>query len=788
MISKIRNILQKLKPGNMSKGVKIRLLVYVVIIIALNMIFFPILEKMYRQGGPARTATTRKTPKSNEQPASVSVASSEPKAFISGGKGLAVIKEGNKKTWEPLIKDTVIKVNTEIAVHKPGDRLLLSIPQNLLFALDGNSAVGLSMHQGSAFSIKILWGCIGLKPYTSNIGKTFLQTTAAPQPVQLEVNREIVYCLDPETGDVSENTRKNDIFIQTGTFESGDMEYRAVFPCGDIIELMQNETQKNINLEINAPFLAKKRVEISNNASFQQLVFYSDGFSDKFTSSALTDGKYYWRVLDSKNIKNSSRICEFEIVKQDRITPVLPQNNDIIADIPVTFSWNRIQGGSGKTYLTIAKKPDMTEVVQKSEIAEGNSLRYDDPYQTFGAGKFFWQVSSGELKSNIRSFNVFNEHDLVMHIPSEGASVSPDENLLLIKWSTLPLVRTYSMIIADNPSFSNATVAYSGKNPFVIADMLPKREYFVKLSALFNNNRKLAGKSGNFSISEIININITSPVNFESYILDAAKAKKMLFPVEWETPEGVSKISFTVNSGKGPVISKPGTISARVRVKKGTNTLEATGFCGSADTRPCAKSQKIEFTVSINDAPPLLFPTDKSAAALNDKGRMLVKWKKTGSETEYQYSKDANFLNIAGSGKSKSQVAYIKPEKGDCFFRLRKKGSSWGRVYSFTVLPQKPGIPVIVYPYNRKIIKKGNSVFKWNETRGAEGYVLELSMDKKFRRTKKHATTGTELSLNLPNGNFYWRLSSYDHVNGKKRLSGHTKARLLIVKKRKGKR
>ena len=64
-------------------------------------------------------------------------------------------------------------------------------------------------------------------------------------------------------------------------------------------------------------------------------------------------------------------------------------------------------------------------------------------------------------------------------------------------------VKSYGVSVSSNPSFVNMDYANTTEEPFVFVPMLKEGDYFLRISALFDNSKKIATEAMPFSVKKV---------------------------------------------------------------------------------------------------------------------------------------------------------------------------------------------------------------------------------------------------------------------------------------------
>ena len=235
-----------------------------------------------------------------------------------------------------------------------------------------------------------------------------------------------------------------------------------------------------------------KLFQVSNDVNFKNIVYESKTYWNSIKTTPLKEGKYYWRLSGGKT-------CSFEINKRSILNVLRPRNQDVVSDSAIEFEWDVDSGLSKNTLVILAAN---SGTVQSAEV-KGNKYVIDDPIQTLGPGNYFWYVKDQKNHSSTpRSFYIITGKDLTLDTPVKGSTIDVKQKFMPVIWKPMVGVKSYGVSISSNPSFMTMDYANTTDEPFVFVQMLKEGDYFLRISALFDNSKKIATESIPFSVKK----------------------------------------------------------------------------------------------------------------------------------------------------------------------------------------------------------------------------------------------------------------------------------------------
>jgi hypothetical protein len=376
-------------------------------------------------------------------------------------KNVVLIEDKNLKTWSVVDNETKVRPDSILATYGNDSGILLKLKKDLLLGLGGDSS--LKVTPGQKDIVNLLYGCYGLKGTDKGMPGNY-------------------YCSYPN-GDFK-------FLDPLETNAAALIPNTVVSPCGEMFEADAKDDTYSVKLNANGLKSSLKLFQVASDKDLTKLVFESKAYWNSIKTPMLKVGKYYWRVKGNKG-------CSFEIVKKAGMSVLKPRNQEIVSDGTIEFEWGAGEKNSLYT-LTI-----MSGFSGKAQAVDVRTNKYviDDPLQTLGPGYYFWYVKDGQGRSSTpRSFYIMTGQDILLESPKKGEVVDPSKKFIPIIWEPMLNVKVYGVAIASNPSFVSMDYANTTEEPFVFVPMLKDGNYFLKISALFDNNKRISTDAIPFSV------------------------------------------------------------------------------------------------------------------------------------------------------------------------------------------------------------------------------------------------------------------------------------------------
>ena len=630
---------------------KIRVFIYIVLVPIL-LFSLPIINQILEKKPPVEEKNTSKT----QIVSTIKVISS---------KENVVFSDQGSNIWTNVDKISQIKPNSNIATLGNDSGVLLKTPDNAFIALGSKTKISISNTQESQLLIKPSYGCFGLyseDPAGKDVNIFFLSGIK-----KIKIANKVIFCKKDEDTELVES--ENDIFLDKEVFSAKRPSPKNISPCYDIIEVDDaSGATASVLLSFIAPSIVPKSVYVSTNPEFTDNVFTSKIHSFDVRTSPLNRGQYYWRVKNDVT-GELSQTCPFEVVYHKDISLVSPKNDEVVVDNSIEFSWNKISG-IDKYNLTITK--DFSKAIQ-STVVNTNNLKIDDPLQTLGPGSYYWKVETKKGKASpYRRFFIYTGNDLIVVSPRYDDVFKPADKFSIINWTPLPMVKSYSVLISSSPSFVSSEYANTTTQPFLFVESMKEGKYYLKISAVFENNTKITSDVIPFSFNDIPDLTILDPAPGSSKDVSTERLMK----ASWAPITNAIEYLVIVN-GEKPVSVVGDKTEADILVNLGGNRIQIEAYCGSQTQKSlCAKSNSLEFSIGniIEATPPpiIKYPYNRK---IFFGGYVSMEWSGSKGADGYkvEISKDKTFTDI-------KETELIKTK-----FNIQlKKGIYYWRVLSYT--------------------------------------------------------------------------------------------------------
>ena len=427
---------------------------------------------------------------------------------VLASKETTLFSDRGSNVWMPIERNSQIKAESNLASFGNDSGLLVKTPDELVIGIKGNSKITISKANDGIITVTPSYGCFGLrsdKAAGSDVNITFLSGVK-----RIKVLPKSVFCKNKPYEELFES-KVDEVFIDKDVNTAKQLKLKNIFPCRDVVEVDdQSGSTASVLLKFLAPLMTNKTVLVSTNPDFTDTIFTAKTFLTEAKTNPLGKGRYFWRVKNESD-GEISEVCHFDVVYHGDINLNMPKNDDVVIDNSIEFSWNKISGANKYT-VAISKDlknavpisgGDLLKTVHRMET-ETNSVKLDDPMQTLGPGSYYWSVETKTGKvSPYRRFFVYTGNDIVMESPKYEDVFKPSDKFFLISWNPLPMVKSYSVVISSNPSFVSSDYVNTTTQPFVYIESLKEGKYYLKVSAIFNNDAKIVTDVIPFNVLDI---------------------------------------------------------------------------------------------------------------------------------------------------------------------------------------------------------------------------------------------------------------------------------------------
>jgi len=387
-----------------------------------------------------------------------------------GLKNIVLIQDKNQKTWSIVDYETKIDLGAVIATYGENSAGVFKIGEGMFVSLGGDSSIKISEDKSGKEVIDLLYGCVGKKE--AGEGK-----------------KELVNCSDKNMSFRS--------FDPLETYESYLIKNSLSSPCGEIFEVGETTGTSVISLNAAGTESSLKLFQLASDKDFKEIIFELKAYWNTVKTTPLNPGKYYWRLMSGKNLSIASPVCSIDVFERSKISVSKPKNQDTISDGSIEFEFNSDDNSAKYTLFIVSGASGTAQIAELKD----NKYIIDDPLQTLGPGSYFWYVK--DKKDNFstpRSFYIMTGQDIVLEKPAKNETIDSSKKFFPVIWAPIPRVKSYGIAISSNPSFVSIDYANTTDKPFVFVPMLKEGEYFLKISALFDSNKKISTDAIPFSI------------------------------------------------------------------------------------------------------------------------------------------------------------------------------------------------------------------------------------------------------------------------------------------------
>ncbi len=391
--------------------------------------------------------------------------------------------------------------------------------------------------------------------------------------------------------------------------------------------------------------------------------------------------------------------------------------------------------------IEISQLPDFKKVLVSEKVKSGNLTK------TLSSGSYYWRISytDPETKSKTSTetarFRILENPALRLFLPKSDEIISYTSSSPVVKvaWGSLDLYSNYTAQISKDPTFSNVVTEKQTQNTAIAFDSLADGIYYARVVAK-SNIPDVTDK-----ISPANKFTITKRVNAEPPVL-MEPAKEKIFPKEtiqnniffsWKDNGDFQNFIFELSrdSSFKSILQKE-TLKEGY-FKTGKDLDEGTYYWrvrGKLENREDLISLVNQFTIIAKEEISLLSPSNLSVQELNEKGGVLLRWKKLSNKSNYkiEISKNSDMTRpVLTESVSEHFYEFRTKDFGKYFWRIvveNSLGTQMSDPWSFTI-ESSMETPVLVSPSKNETIDVSNRnsiLFSWKQSEKANAYRLKL--------------------------------------------------------------
>ena len=451
------------------------------------------------------------------------------------------------------------------------------------------------------------------------------------------------------------------------------------------------------------------------------------------------------------------------VVYADSPLLLTPPNGSTITSLPVTFSWQAVEGAT-QYQFQIAKDAVFTDI-ELNKTLPGTS----DEISFVGDGNpRYWRVKAQNISgwgdwSETRSFNTIAPPDSpVLLSPSNGSTITSLP--VTFSWQAVDGAVQYQFQMAKDTAFDNIE-----RSKLLTTTSL-------ELSFAGDGNPRYwrvraKNVSGWGDWSDIWGFHTIAPPGSPVLLSPPNGSTITSLPVtfSWQAVDGATQYQFQM--------AKDTAFDNIERSKLLTTTTLELSFVGDGNPRYWRiRAQNVSgwgdwsaawsfMTIAPPQAPVLSAPSDGSTIATVP---VTFVWQAVGDAIQYQFqiAKDATFTNIEAS-RLLTTTSFDLSFAGDGnprYWRVRVKNVSgwgdWSDIWTFHTIAPPEG-PVLLTPPDGSTITSLPVTFSWQAVDGAIQYQFQMAKDAVFTNiecSKLLTTISLDLSFAGDGNPRYWRV------------------------------
>ncbi|MFC2058568.1 hypothetical protein ACFLTS_02855 [Chloroflexota bacterium] len=545
-------------------------------------------------------------------------------------------------------------------------------------------------------------------------------------------------------------------------------------------------------------------IQVADNIDFTApAIDLSDLGVSAYTSTALPDGTYYWRVNATDGLGNEgawSGAWSFTIDTIEPSAPVLslPADGLITGDNTPTLDWGDVTDASGVTYDV---QVDYVDDAFGSLIVDETGL--DDSFFDIIAelpdGTYYWRAravdnsvpSNTSAWSEVWSFTVDTTAPGAPVLSSPADAQTTGDNTPTLDWGdvTDPSGVTYEVQLDNtDDTFGSLVVDESGLGDsfFDILAPLPDGTYYWRARAVDN---AVPANTGAWSEVWSFTVDTTAPAapalaspSDTEIINDNTPA------LDWDDVTDPSGLTYELQVDNNaeflsPAVDEIGLADSffdvLVTLPDGTYSWRVRAVDGVVPSNVGEWSEVWSFTIDTTApaAPALTSPPD--GALFND-ATPTLNWGDvldiSGVDYSLQVASDPDFTTIeideTGLVDSFFDVLADLPDGAHYWKVMAIDGmgnvGEWSEVWSFTVDTTDPLAPILTSPADGDLTSDNTPSFDWGDVDDPSGvaYSLQVATDAGFASLEIDeigiGESFFDVLMPLPDDTYYWRVMAVD--------------------------
>ncbi len=213
--------------------------------------------------------------------------------------------------------------------------------------------------------------------------------------------------------------------------------------------------------------VAVYEIMVDNNSQFNQPEI-RDGTlttSTFFTTTALTDATYHWRVRardEAGNWGDWSESWDFTIDTTGPTSPTLinPSYGEQVTDFTPKLQWESADDAVKHELIVATDESFYSPIIQKNNIS-GDEFT---PNADLAEGDYYWKVRSCDTHGNWGGWSVSGMFTIKASKPDTPVLINPEENATLtnntptFNWSDIAGASEYRILVDNNYDFSDPEI------------------------------------------------------------------------------------------------------------------------------------------------------------------------------------------------------------------------------------------------------------------------------------------------------------------------------------------
>jgi len=457
--------------------------------------------------------------------------------------------------------------------------------------------------------------------------------------------------------------------------------------------------------------------------------------------------------------------------------PVLVSPIDGETDIKInpTLKWEKAENADTYT-IRVSNNSDMSNPIINESDLLNTEISISLDYET----EYYWYVRA-ENDAGMSEWSDAWSFTTEIDVPEVPLLTSPEDGamdqpvVLMLSWNSAERAETYHLQVSEEDDFSslfydNDEITETTEE---IDNLDHQKEYFWRVRASNTTGTSDWSAIWNFTtveeapeapvlvspVSDAQNISVDTVFAWE----EADRAKS--YHIQISSDPDFSEIEFLQTDITSTEMEVAG-------LSHDTNYFWRVAAENSGGQSDWSEVWNFTTVVATADAPLLVSPGDGVENISTD---TVLVWEPSERAETYhlQVSVEQDFTEIEldNNGIEDTEFAVSGLDHGKTYYwRVRAENaggySDWSEEWSFTTIVAIPVIPVLVSPQDEAEQIAVDTILVWDESNGAENYMIQVSTDSDFSEIVVEGSEITDSMFEVTGleslTTYYWRVRAWN--------------------------